>query len=599
MFVYHKFILALLVTTLCACTTAPLKPAKPTRGDYTHTKEYISWLIKQEMADANVTGLSIALVDDKGMIWSQGFGHADKQANISATADTIYNAGSITKLFTATAAMQLAEQGKINIDQPLQNFLPEFSIKSRFGDIRKITPRNLMTHHSGLPCNWALGMIVRHPESFTETVAAIKNEYTAYPPDYIFSYSNLGMTLLGVTIGTVAKDQYIGQMHTLLLNPLEMRHSEFAPSTHSKSYDNGKEAEALPMRDLPASGLNSSVNDIANFIQMVLADGSYKGKQILQPATLHEMLRIQNKNIALDFDSTVGLGWMLNSLTVPNGGVVASHGGLTMNFHSLLAVLPEHKLGVIVMSNSTTAQSMVGKITEETLKLALEAKRGVTKTTPIQTKINNTPPASNTDTQAYQGYFDTLIGLIQVNGSLDDLHTEIMGQTFSIIPHDEKEFGIRFKLFGFLPIKIEALEKLSLSLNKIEGHTVLALKNNEQTILIGEKLTPVAIPENMLDFVGKYEVVSKPDGPTFDAVHIRYKDGLLIGEFTFPKRETGFVFFPGYVFRTALFPVADDAVVFAGLGPGKGETIQLHKVNGETQITFSGILFRKISQQPS
>jgi CubicO group peptidase (beta-lactamase class C family) len=593
-FIYQKLVLTLSIISLCACSSAPQKPVKPTLGDYTHTKEYISWLIKREMADANVTGFSIALVDDKGILWSQGFGYADKQENILATSDTIYNAGSITKLFTATAAMQLAEQGKINIDQPLQKFLPEFSIKSRFGNTHKITPRNLLTHHSGLPCNWSLGMIVRHPEPFAKTVTALKDEYTAYPPDYIFSYSNLGMALLGAAIGTVTNDQYSPQMHTLLLNPLDMQHSELAPSTHSKSYDNGKEAEALPMRDLPASGLNSSVNDIAHFIQMVLADGNYKGKQILQPATLHEMLRIQNKDVALDFDSTVGLGWMLNSVSVPNGGLVASHGGLTMNFHSLLAVLPEHKLGVIVMSNSTTALSMVGKVTKETLKSALEAKRGYTEAEKISA-IENNVPATNIDNHKYEGYFDTLIGLIKVNGSLDDLHTEIMGQTFSVIPHDDKEFGIRFKLFGFLPIKIDALEKVRLSLNKIDGRDVLALKNNEQTILIGEKLTPVAIPKAMLEFVGEYEVVSKPDGPTFDSVYIKHKDGLLIGEFTLPQRETGFVFFPGYVYRTALFPVAEDAVIFAGLGPGKGETIQLHKVNGETQITFSGILFRKIT----
>ena len=551
------------------------------------------------MASANVTGLSIALVDDKGIVWSQGFGYADKQADVQATADTLYNTGSISKLFTATAAMQLAEQGKINIDQSLQKFLPNFSIKSRFGDIHKITPRNLMTHHSGLPCNWALGMIVREPGSFTDTVTAISNEYTAYPPDTIFSYSNLGIALLGATIAEVGNEDYIQYMNTHLLSPLEMQHSEFATRTASKSYDNGKEVEVMPMRDLPASGLNSSANELAHFMQMVLADGRYKGTQILQADSLREMFKVQNSHVPLDFDSKVGLGWMINSINVPRAGIVASHGGLTMNFHSLLAVLPEHKLGVVVLSNSTNTQSLVGKIAEETLKLALDAKIGFTDH-PQAAPANTTDSATSTDKiENFEGYFDTLIGLIKINGSPDDLHTEIMGKTFALVPHDAQEFGLRFKLFGFLPIKIDALEKIRLSLNKVDGHDVLALKNNGQSILIGEKLAAVSIPEKILDYVGEYEVINRPDGPIFDSVHIEHKDGMLIGVFTFPKRETGFVFYPGYIFRTALRPVSDDAVVLAGLGPGKGETIHLNKIAGETRITLSGIQFRKIPAQRS
>lgn len=592
MSICKKSVIAFSLLTLSACSTPPQKPAILTHGDYTHTREYISWLIKQEMASADVTGLSIALVDDKGILWAQGFGYADKKDGIKATQDTIYNVGSISKVFTATAAMQLAEQGMMDIDQPLKQYLPAFSIKSRFGDTNKITPRNLMTHHSGLPCNWALGMIVRHPESFTETVTAIKDEYTAYPPDYIFSYSNLGIALLGATVSSLGNEEYTHYMNTHLLTPLGMFHSGFAPGNLSKSYDNGTEIEILPMRDLPSSGLNTSVTDIAQFMQMVLAEGKYNDRQILKPETLHEMLRVQNAHVALDLDSKVGLGWMLNSIEVPRGGTVASHGGLTMNFHSLMAVLPEHKLGVVVMSNSTTAQSVVGRVTAETLQLALEAKLGIAQPPKVTTKVNDTTLTQD-NINAYNGYFDTLIGLIKVKGNTDDLHTEIMGQTLELIPHDDLEFGLRFKLFGFIPIKIDALEEVSLSLHKIDGHNVLALKNHGLSTLIGEKLAPVTIPASMLDYIGDYEIVTRPDGPTFDSVRVIHEDGMLIGLFTFPKRESGFVFQPGFVFRTALMPISDDAVVLAGLGPGKGETIHLNKVDGESRITLSGITFRK------
>jgi hypothetical protein len=325
---------------------------------------------------------------------------------------------------------------------------------------------------------------------------------------------------------------------------------------------------------------------------MVLADGKYNGRQILKPESLREMFKVQNANVPMDLDSKVGLGWMLNGVEVPHAGTVASHGGLTMNFHALMAVLPEHRLGVVVLSNSTTAQSVVDKVAAATLKLALEAKRGITQPARVLKEVNNVPLTKD-DIRAYDGYFDTLIGLIKVSGTTDDLHTEIMGQELELIPHEDKEFGVRLKLFGFIPLKIDALENVSLSLHMIEGHDVLALKSNGQSILIGEKLAPVTISENMLDYIGDYEIINKPDGPSFDSVRVLHEDGLLIGVFTFPQKNSGFVFHPGYIFRIALKPMADNAVVLDGLGPGKGETMHLKKIGGEVHISIAGLEFRK------
>ena len=580
-----KIIYAISIVVLSACSTPPLKPAKAARGDYTYTKEYITWLIEHEMDDADVTGLSIALIDDQQVVWEQGFGYADKEAKIKATPDTVYHLGSIAKVFTATAAMQLAEQDKLNIDQPLRKYLPEFSIKSRVGSIEKITPRNIMTHHSGLPCNWVHGMSERHPGPFTEVVTAVKDEYMAYPPDYVFAYSNLGVTLLGASIEKLSGECYSSYMKSHLLQPLGMTHSEFAPRIPGKSYDKGKEIEAIPLRDLPSGGLISSAGDMAHFMQMVFADGKYDGRQIVQPESLREMFRVQNANVPLDFDFKMGLGWMLSGVDVPRAGTVASHGGTTLNFHTLMVVLPDQKLGVVVLSNSVTAQGVVGKIASETLKLALEAKRGIVQPVNVA-KEEKEVPLTEEDIRAYDGYFDTLIGLVKVTGKSGDLVAEIMGQKLELIPRAGKQFGARFKLFGFIPLKIGVLEELNLSLHKIDGHDVLALKSNDQSMLIGEKIVPVAIPPQMLDFVGEYEIVNKHDGPLPESVRVLHEDGLLIGAFTFIEK-------PGFVFRVALKPVADDEVVMEGLGPGKGETLHLRKLGKEPHIFFSGFDLRK------
>ena len=580
-----RILSAISIIALSACSTPPEKPDSSIRGDYSYTKKYITWMIEREMEDADVTGLSIALVDDQQVVWQQGFGYADKQAGIRATPDTLYHLGSIAKVFTATAAMQLDEQGKLDINRPLRTYLPEFSIRSRVGGIDKITPRNIMTHHSGLPCNWVHGMSERNPGPFTEVVTAVKDEYMAYPPDYVFAYSNLGVTLLGASIEKQSGECFACYMSRHLLLPLGMTHSEFAARIPGKSYDRGREIEALPLRDLPSGGLISSAGDIAHFMQMIFADGKYGGRQILAPESLREMFRVQNANVPLDFDFKMGLGWMLSGLDVPRAGTVASHGGTTLNYHSLMAVLPEQKLGVVVLSNSVTAEAMISKIATETLRHALEAKRGITLPAK-EIREAKEVPLTEADVRAYNGYFDTLIGLVKVSAKSGDLVAEVMGQKLELIPREENQFGARFKLFGFIPLKIGALEELNISLHKIDGHDVLALKSNNQTMLIGEKIEQVAIPPRVLDYVGEYEIINKYDGPLPQSARILYEDGLIIGAFTFAEK-------PGFVFRVALKPVAPDELVTEGLGPGKGETLHLKKQGAESHIYYSGFDLRK------
>jgi CubicO group peptidase (beta-lactamase class C family) len=136
-----RFAGAVLCLALAACASAAKKPDFLARGDYSFTREYVSWRIRNEMGRHDVTGLSIALVDDQRVVWAEGFGYADRANGVPAAPGTVYRVGSISKRFTATAAMQLAEEGKIDIDRPLEACLPGFSIRSRFQDAGPVTPR--------------------------------------------------------------------------------------------------------------------------------------------------------------------------------------------------------------------------------------------------------------------------------------------------------------------------------------------------------------------------------------------------------------------------------------------------------------------------
>jgi hypothetical protein len=320
-------------------------------------------------------------------------------------------------------------------------------------------------------------------------------------------------------------------------------------------------------------------------MQMVFADGKYDGRQIVTPESLREMFWVQNANVELDFDFKMRLGWGLSGIDVPSAGTVACHGGTTLNYHSLMVVLPEQKLGVVVVSNSVTAEAMVGNVATETHKLAPEAKRGITQPVKESRKAKEVP-LGEADIRGYDGYFDTLIGPVKVSARSGDLVAEVMGQKLELIPREENQFGARFILFGFIPLKIGALEELSISLHRIDGHDVLVLKSNNRSMLIDEKIEPVTIPPRMLDYVGEYEIISKYDGLLPQSVRTLHEDGLLIGAFTFAEK-------PVFIFRVAFKPVAADELVTEGLGPGKGETMHLKKLGTEHHIYFSDFDLRK------
>ena len=187
------------------------------------------------MIDKGIVGLSIALVDDQRIVWQQGFGYADGENKIAAAPETGYRAGSISKQCNAMAVMTLVETSKMNIDRPLVNYLPAFSIKSRFGNTDSITPRTIMTHHSGLPDDWIDGLFGTQPMPFTRLVNMSRMRTWPIRP-----YSNLPVTLLGQSVQNVSGREYDRFLDQCLLKPMGMTHSRFETritgDTAAKSY---------------------------------------------------------------------------------------------------------------------------------------------------------------------------------------------------------------------------------------------------------------------------------------------------------------------------------------------------------------------------
>ena len=651
------FLSAIFIFLLAGCATAPLKPLAAARGDYSYTREYASWLIRQEMESQQVTGLSIALVDDQKVVWAEGFGYADKTKSMAATPDTIYRAGSISKLFTATAAMQLVDDRLLDIDQPLQRYLPEFSVKSRFPEALPITPRTILTHHSGLPSDLLKGMWSRNPASLTEEVSLLRNEYAANPPDYVFAYSNVGMTLLGRALEKVVDRDFASYMSISLFLPLRMTNSSFSPkidrsSLGSKAYSHNEEAEETPLRDIPAGGLNTSVLDLSRFISMVFGNGWFMGRQILKTETMAEMLRPQNSHVSLDLSFRVGLGWMLGNiggLDIKNAGPVAHHGGATLYHRSQLIILPEQKLGVVVLANSGSSASVVNKVATETLKLALEAKTGITQPQQQQstqitrkdeiknteskelpklapetssvivepqlqgsTQVNNKEefkndqgkvafkhretnrlpkeerkPLTQEELQAYEGRYDTIVGLVAVRKKTDYLEADLLGKTVRLVPRPDGLLGMSYKFLGLFPVSLGELDHVYIDRGMVNGRDILKAVVDKNEFLVGERLLPGQIPEKWRQRTGKYEIINAGDDTILvDNIRLSIEGGSLTAKYTMPL-------FTDQTVSLALEPLSETEAVICGLGRGKGETIRVITREGRELLAYSGYLLQK------
>ncbi len=584
---------------LAACSGAPPRPESVARNDYDGIKTYVSQLIRHEM-DANaITGLSIALVDDQRIVWAEGYGHADKERKLAASAQTIYRVGSISKLFTAAAAMQLAEQKKLDIDRPLKDALPEFSIRSRFPDSGPITPRNLMTHHSGLPRDFSKGMFTKNPEPFTELVRHVRASDTFYPPNHVFSYSNVGITLLGHAIQNVSGMPFADHMQRSVLTPLGMNTASFdigvaQSDLMSKAYRKGTLVEEPALADMPAGGLNASVVDLSHFLSMVFADGRAGTTQVLKPESLREMLKPQNTDVPLDLNFHIGLGWMLSTLgasTIENAGPVAHHAGATINFRAQMYALSEHKLGVIVLANSASAERAVDRVATEALSLALEAKDGIRQ--PRHARVPAADPPWPVDKlQPYVGDYTSMVGHIRIHLDGERLRANALGRRFDLVPRSDGQLGVEYKLLGLMSVDLGTLDVIGVARRNVAGHDVLVASVGAQEMLLGERIQP---PKHLdlapwLKRLGRYEIVNADDDHNFvDRIALVEEHGFLFADLALTDLA-------GPPQRIVVQPLSEHAAVMLGaLADGGGTLRCATNDSGVEQCSISGYVLKRVA----
>ena len=337
-------------------------------------------LIRREVAGKELPSLAVALVEDQQVLWAQGFGTRDAQGKVPATADTVYRVGSVSKLFTDLAVMQLVESGNLDLDAPVTRYLPEFQPRNPFD--KPITLRQLMAHRSGLVREPPEGNYFDEANpSLARTVASLNQTELVYRPETQIKYSNAGIAVVGRVLEQTQKQPFAGYLQRTLLGPLGMKQSSFEPSpdvvqqrAHALMWTYHGRTFPAPTFELgmaPAGSMYSTVGDLAKFLHMLFAGGQSGGKRVVKQETLEQMLTPQ---FAQQTERTgFGIGFHLTEL---DGMRRVGHGGAIYGFATELAALPDEKLGVVVIAAKDGAFGTTTRLANTALRLLLAARKG-------------------------------------------------------------------------------------------------------------------------------------------------------------------------------------------------------------------------------
>ena len=313
--------------------------------------------IPELMAEQGIPGLAVALVDKDQPLWIQGFGRLDDAGSAAVNADTIFSAQSMSKLFTATAVMLAVAEGRVDLDEPITTYLPEFTVHSAFEQHpeRKITLRMLLSHTAGFTHEAPVGNNNElDPGEFDAHVRSISETWLRFPVGTGYAYSNLGIDLAGFVLERVEGKPFSDVARESLLEPLGMERSTFDRAA-IRSSGNRAIGHVYPFASPPlyepmtaAGGLYTSARDLARYLRFQLNDGSIDGRTVLPGKWLDEMRTVPPPRAG----SPAGYALGVVRHRWENWPDLLEHGGSGYGFLADLWWAPEVGLGIAVLTSS-------------------------------------------------------------------------------------------------------------------------------------------------------------------------------------------------------------------------------------------------------
>jgi CubicO group peptidase (beta-lactamase class C family) len=310
-------------------------------------------LIPKTMAEDKVPGLSLALVDRDGILWAVGFGYTDYDLKTPVTTDTMFAICSISKTFTAMAVMVAVQDRLLELDVPIIEYLPQFTVNSRFEEKpeKKITLRHLLSHTSGIAFDAPVGN-GREPSYGTleEHVLSVSDTWLRHKVGERYSYSGLGYDLVAYIIQLKSSKPFAKYLEDKIFTPLNMTNCsvdpEFIRHHPNRAVGHMPYAKQLPLAiDVPWVGAGSvyaSSKGMAKFVQFFLNGGKVDGQTVLDKSHITSMVTpsIRNKDYGLGLD-----------IYPNNERSILGHGGAGIGFGSIMIWYPEYGIGGVFLFN--------------------------------------------------------------------------------------------------------------------------------------------------------------------------------------------------------------------------------------------------------
>lgn len=553
----------LLLTAGTARIASPQAPPAPRGRDWSGVATALEGLIEQERTDKRLPAVSIALVDGATTVWSKGFGLADPARKIAADAETLYRVGTLTKLFTDVAIMQLVEGGSLDLDAPLTKYLPAFRPKNPFR--KSITLRELLTHRAGLVREPPVG----HPDdptspSLAAAASSVNQTELVYAPGSRAKFSNAGIAVESYLLEKIEGQPFAACVSKRVLQPAGMTRSGFegvsTGATPAKgslwTYDGRTfDAPRIPLGVGTGGNLDATVNDLARFLSVLFAGGRGPGGPVLSRATLEKMWTPQF--VAAGTRTGAGIGFRVGQL---EGRRVIAQGGAASGFATEIAGLPEERLGVVVATTMDASNAVTGRIANDALVLMLAARSGrglpaIEKTSPLAPEY---PPRL----AGRYGAGDKALDLIARGGELyaqfavGGYRVRMRRLANHLISDDRLAFGSEIEPLG---------DRV-----RVAGRELRRVRRDQ----------PAPAPARWKGLIGEY-------GPDYDTLYILEKDGKLHA-------------LAGWFEYEPLTPVSQDVFRFPDFGLYEHETLTFTRGAGgrASSVRVSSVKFERRAVGP-
>lgn len=321
--------------------------------------------IETQMRRFSIPGAVLAVVEGDQIVHQRGFGRA-RPGGETPSPETPFFIGSLTKSFTALAIMQLVEAGKVELDAPVQRYLPWFQLADPQA-AAQITVRHVLTQTSGLlmlPGFSDLGELENYPDATERQVRALATLELTRPVGAKFEYSNSNYNILGLVVEAASGETYAAYIQKQIFAPLKMKHSF---TSKAAAQQNGLAVGhrywfgiAVPIPDLqipggslPSGQLISCSADMAHYLIAHLNGGRYHGRQILSDPGIEELHRPAAEIIEMGQDhGHYAMGWISQGSGTTR---IVWHSGIVPDFGAFMALLPEQKKGLVLLFNANHA----------------------------------------------------------------------------------------------------------------------------------------------------------------------------------------------------------------------------------------------------